>query len=693
MLNLFQQKQRSAKKECCLALILKENEGCVMALMIDTIHQSVDKIDEKDVSFPQSWDLIPEHIDDALFQLEHDNNCVIKEVIFFLYAHIVDQKNKKIKTVYFQQIRNIIKTLDLEPLGYIDYQEAISIYFSEKEHRAFTAMIVEIDIHVVSVFVYQNSALVFSESLKRGDIITADIEKLFILAHGIALLPSRILIYDSCILEGEVDTVVTHQWSENLFVQIPQFEIVSEHQLLTALFFAFTEQLFEKKKEKKVSKEAPAQVLGFSIGKENQEQDFFKESHKEEQREKSQKKNIFLFISHGTKMLMNIINILRLRHRFIVFLPLLIGVIVIALSAILYFFHKAEVIIEVQSKLIEKQLNIDGGIGEQLKKNSLKVKTSEHTVEKNESINTTGKITIGEKSRGEVTIYNLLEAEKIFKKGTLFISDKNIQFFLEDDIKLASASTTFTADGNKLIVTGKSKSSLTAVAIGTEGNIDKDQKLRIEDLPISSYFASPLNSFAGGSKKDVQTVSKDDLEKLKDTVLSHMVEEKEVLKKDTNNSERIIDQLTSVKIVNETYSKELGEESKNVSLNAKGLVLFYSYSVDDMKGIITDFSTDFIPKGYHVPPDNIDYVISDARIDDAKNIILSLDVKERTVMQIEEDKITQEIKGRDIDTLSKILKEKYKIQKNIVKVQSPLPFLTSRLPFFTKNITLTIQSQ
>lgn len=694
MIDLFQKKQIHTKKEYCLALILKEKEGSVMAIKIDKMRQSVDKIDEKSIHFSESWDLIPEHVDDALFQLEHDNDCVIKEVIFFLYAHIIDQKNKRIKTTYFQHIKNTIKTLDLKPLGYIDYQEAVSIYFSEKEHTAFTAMIVEIDVHVASLFVYQNGVLVFSESLKRGDTITTDIEKLFISAQAVVLLPSRILIYDSCIMENAVETIVAHQWSEKFFVQIPQFEILSENQLLTALFFAFTEQLFEKNQAiKEARDETPPKVLGFTIGDKNQRQEFRQETEIKEQKVKSEKKNILVFVSQGVQTLAYMIKTLLLKSRLILFFPVLIGLIIIVSFVMLYFFHKAEIVVEIQSKLIEKQLNIDGAIGEPLNKNILTVKISEQTVEKNETVNTTGKITIGEMARGEATFYNLLEQEKIFKKNTIFISDKNVQFFLDDDVKLASASSTFTSDGNKLTVTGKNKISLTAEKIGTEGNIDKDQKLRVEDFPLSSYFASPLNSFTGGTKKDVQTVSKDDLQKLKDSALTHMAKEKDGGVKNTNNSQMIIDQLTTAKITDESYSKELGEEAKNVSLHAKGTVLSYSYGVDDIRRIITDFSSDFIPVGYHVPSENIEYMVTDARIDDTEKIHLALNIKEHAVMKVEQNQIVQELKGKDTDELSKILKEKYKIQTYTTEVQSPFFFLKSRLPFFTKNITLTVHSQ
>lgn len=676
-MSIFKKKQIQMKKECCLALILKEKEGYVLALELDRKQKAVHKIDEKKIAFSESWDLITEHIDDALFQLEQNNNCTMKEVIFFLYGNIVDQKNKQIKKTYFQQIKNIIKELELKPLGYIDYQEAVSIYFSEKEQRALTAIIIEIDIHLVSLFIYKNGNLVYSESLKRLDSITADIEKLFSSTKGEIVLPSRILMYDSFTHEEKLGEVVAYQWRENLFIQIPQFEILSEDQLLTALLFAFTAQLFES---------TPTEVLGFTIGEEKQE-------------EKKGERNGFAFISHLVKAgkaclapVKHIFTMIISKSRMLTFFIVIIVCAILLSASMVYFFHTAEVVIALQSKLIEKTMDISGVLGESSIEDMLKINTNERSVEKSESIDTTGKKTIGEKAHGEVTIYNLLESEKIFKKDTIFASDKGTQFLLDEEVKIASAAPTFTSDGNKLIVTGKTKASLSANSIGAEGNINKDQKLKIEDFPLSSYFASPIDSFSGGSKKDVQTVSKDDLKKLKDSVLKQMTQEKDTSTKSAKTSLTMIDQLTTAHLDDEIYSKELGEEAKNVSLHAKGSVYSYSYDADEMRLIIARFSTEFVPSGYHLPLDNISYTISDARKEDDKKITLSLNVKERAVIQVRENKIMEDIKGKNIDAIEKILKEKYKVQNDTIEVKSPLPFLKSRLPFFTKNITLTVKS-
>lgn len=701
MVNLFKKSQSEQKKQYYLGFILKAKEGYALVLELNKVHKIVHTIDEKKIIFSDQWGLITENVDEALFQLERDNNCSLKEVIFFLYADIVDQKNKKIKKEYLQYIKQITKELELQPLGYIDYQEAISIYFSEQEQRLLTALIIEIDTQILSLFVYKNGILVFSEQFERHTTLTVDFENLFATIKGKTVLPSRILVYDSSTLEQELGDIITHRWSEDLFVQMPKFEIMTKAQLMKALLFVFAEQLCDGK-DNIMIEELSQEVLGFTIGEDIQKKPPTQQITYKEKREYS--KPIFGFISRLFGGMPHIFTMIGSRLHFILMFIAVIIIIGVAGTSMLYFFHKAEVILVIQSKKIEKQIDISGFLGK-AEKDTLKIDKTAHTIEKKDTITTTGKKTIGERAQGEVTIYNSLKSEKIFKKDTIFKTDAKVIFLLQDEVKIASASDTLTTEGNVLTVTGKSKASLIAENIGTEGNISKDEKFIIEDFPTTSFFALPMNAFSGGTKRDVQTVSKDDLRQLKDAVLDQMKKEGEKIAKaasanQTNpdlstvksqSNSKIIDALTTVEIVDEKYSKELGEEAKNVSIEAKASVVLYSYDENNVKQVIASLFSDFIPSGYHLPVDNIIYAISDAKIED-KKITISLAVDARTIAELQENKVVKDIERQSIEKSKKILKEKYKIDKHTIDVQTPIPFLKSRLPFFTKNIILKVES-
>lgn len=678
MMNSFSPADKAGKKEYYLGIILREKEGCLLVLELDRAHQQVHQIDERPFECLEGWEHIVESIDEVLFQLEQDHNYSFKEVIFFLYAHLVDQQNKKIKQAYLEKIKKITQELELTPLGYIDYQEALSIYLGDKEARPFTAVVVEIDILQLSLFVYKGGSLVLSETRERNQTasLTADLELLFATMKGKTVVPTRVLIYDSAKLEEEINTVMTQKWPEEVFVQIPKFEIIPETPLKTALLFAFAQQLFEESAPvKETVKEETQEVMGFVIGKDIQSE--VKTTEKPERK----KVNIV------GNLMKNVIH--KLRGRWLIPIGVAVVIAGAAVFSSLYFLHKAEVTVYLQGKLVENQLEIKGQTdgGDQ---NVLKMAKVEQTAEKSATASTTGKKTIGEKARGEITIYNSGKAEKTFKKNTIFTA-KGIKFELDDEVKVASASESLTSEGNLLTVTGKVKASLTAKDIGSEANLDKTEKLQIEDFPLTLYFALPINSFTGGNKRDVQTVAKDDLAKLKESVLKQMKQEADKLIKEKIATAQIIDKLTAVKLTDEQYTKELGEEAKSVSLTAKGKVTLVTYAEVDLKKIILKQAADFIPDNYELPSEAVSYSVADAKEKDQVTT-LTVKISAKTIRKLDKNQLIAESTGKTVQGAESLTREQFKVQGYKAKVQTPLPFLRSRLPFFGKNISVRVES-
>lgn len=687
--SLFKKTQRTEKKEHCLGLILGKKDGVVMLLALDRNSRKVDKIDERQFEYTELWHHLAENVDEILFQLEQDNHCSIKEVIFFLWAHSVDQKNKKIKKLYLEAIKTLTKELQLKPLGYIDYHEAAAIYFTEREQQAVTALIAEVDVAQISLFLYKNGTLAFSDEVLRSDPVNLrqDFESLFAKIKDKTVLPSRILIYEASKVEEELADIVTHRWREDLFVQIPKLEIITGRQLEEALLFVFSQQLFNLRGEKAI--ESPSQtVLGFAIGQDVKTKpvtDRKTEPVKAEIREKTPS------LKKLTSLTGNFISMIGKRPRMMVFSVTMLVFAALVVFSLVYFFHKASFTVYLQGKTFEQPLTVVGSLARDADQNLLQLTKVEKVTEKKDSIVTTGKKTVGEKSRGEATIYNLTKTEKLFKKGTVVTASRGVRFVLDDEIKVASASENLTTDGNVLTVTGKSKGGLVAENIGTDGNIDKNEKLTIEGFPTTVYFAIPINSFSGGSKRDIQTVSKDDINKLRANLLTQMKEEQDKAVAEAQNSGKIVAQLTQAELTEEDFSKELGEETNNFSLMAKGKVTLYTYNEEDLKKILTSLVSDFVPSEYDLSSSHISYQITKAQEQDQK-INLTLTVSAKTVLKLDQQKLVGDILGKKTDEVVKMVKEKYKIQDAKTNVASFIPFLKTRLPFFKKHIVIEITS-
>ena len=149
------------------------------------------------------------------------------------------------------------------------------------------------------------------------------------------------------------------------------------------------------------------------------------------------------------------------------------GIVLIIVGAgyfVLYRYHTADVVLMYDSEAIEKKMNFS---------DNLNIEESKQTFQVSASIPTTGTRDIGEKAKGEVTIYNADTEVKTFKKGTKLSTSDGITFTLNDDVVAEEASTTITEEGDILTSTSKVQASVTAFEIGSKSNVKKDVKLKI----------------------------------------------------------------------------------------------------------------------------------------------------------------------------------------------------------------------
>jgi len=679
---------------------MREKDGIGFLLEVSE-PKHVFVIDRKPFSFSNGWEGLVEDVDEILFQLERDGNCKVDEMILFLYSFFIDQEKNEIKKQYLEKIKNIVKELELKALGYIDHHEAIAMYLAYHEKTPLTALIVEVEGMHLSVFTYKAGELIFSRTVDVVHSLIWDLETILDEMKKKHLLPPRIIIYDTQKVEHEAKEILHHEWKGDLFVQLPKVEVLTEGVLEKALIHAFSGRLAggEKQEEESVrtkDEKDREEVLGFVIGEDIR----YKEVKEEEKvasvstDQRNEPSNRFLPLIAVLKSInplrffknihVPFTSMKQFKLRKLAVLIFLILIVAAGAFSSLYFFHKAALTVYSEAKTVEKSLEIETDTRAP-SSTALFIEKIEQTIQATEKMATTGKKTIGEKSRGEVTLYNLSTEERIFKKNTL-LKTNNIVFFLDEEIKVASASESITSEGNVLTVTGKAKGRVSAQEIGKEGNIDKSVKLQVEDIALAVFFALPVSSFTGGSKQDVQTVSKEDLEKLKKKVSDTIKTEgsKKLGEKDTDT--RTIDQLTKITIKDEEYSKELGEETKEISLTASGSLTMYTYKEEDMKKTIVGLSDQFVDDTYALLPQNVNYVISS--VEEDPKIRFKTDITAKTILKVDEQKIKKTIVGKAVDDVESELKDLYAFDEYDIKITTPVPFLQKRLPFFPKNIQI-----
>lgn len=655
-----------------LGLFLKELSGTV--LLIKKTNNRLIILDKEKFNYRNGWENLIEDVDDVLYQLEQRhklNQEEINEVIFFLFSHLVDEKNRNIKQPYLDKIKNLLKNLELKPLGYIECYEAVYSYY-KKQEEVFSSILLELDKENMSLFVYQANDKIFEKKLSRTDDIIADFNYGLSSLSSSIVLPSKIIIYDSESIDDIAEKFISYSWPEKIFVQIPKITLLKEDILIENLIKVFEEQIITKEKE------------SFYLEKEKEEKEnqfgfFINQDIKIKEKEDNQKTKFSLPKLPTFNLSFLKFNLPKFSFSLDFFKrpSLILSLIFLIFSFFLineYFFHKAQITVYLPYQKTQK-----------LVKKDLPVKIASFSSQLKAKKTTTGKKEVGEKARGEVTIHNFTDEEKTFDKGVVLIAN-NLRFLLDSQVKVASS--TITADGSAKLP-GKIKVGITAENIGPEYNLSSNNKFIFENLPSSSFFALNNNSLSGGTKRKIPVVSSSDLKDLDNEIISQGKKEKKLPQLKEN--EEIIDTLTEVKILEKNYSKEVGEEAEEVELSAK---VNYLYFVFDKKNLLAFLKDDLLSSkknNFVLEEKNIVYEIIKAEKNKDK-VDLVLDVSAKFFPQINKENLKKELIFKNIDQINRLLKEKYQIKNLDINNQSFIGFFNQRLPLFKKNIKLNFSS-
>ena len=272
----------------------------------------------------------------------------------------------------------------------------------------------------------------------------------------------------------------------------------------------------------------------------------------------------------------------------------------------------------------------------------------------------------------------------MFAKGTT-IQSPALNFLTDTEVKVASA--TIASDGSAKLP-GKNTASVTAGAIGPEGNLAKGTRFTIEGLSSSLYFAINDQAFSGGTKKTVKTVAADDQEKLEGAILALA---KKQIKPPSGSRGEIISSLTETQISQSTFSKEVGEEAGEVGIDANVETTFYLYDKDKLLTAIQKDLSPAVKSGFSLDKSLINYKVD--KVDLAGDrLSLSLTINGKAVKKVSEKDIVAALSGRHQNNLS-FLKDKFGVQEYDLKIVEPIPFLSKFLPWFRKNINLTISAR
>lgn len=633
-------------------------------------------------------------------------DLLIKKVVFGLPAFFLEQD--KIKPEFLDRLKKISKELDLEPQGFIEYPQALAFYLEKKEESPPTLLLLSVGRNNLILSQVRVGKIERNIVVSRTAAFYSDFEKIMS-NFSEELLPSKIIIYDEVKgpqLEELREELLRFPWHKHAsFLHTPKIEILEENDVNTALVEAAAGSLIRELNIEEIRVEEKKEVPEEKKEKEEEETETFG-FIKGIQESEGEKKPIIVEDNFTTPHLPNFsqkISEIRLPK---ISLPPILGnlsfaslpffyifiILVIAGAGFLlfWFYPKATINLIVYPASNSHQLPITFSTDAaklQAGKDIILANALSEEASGDKTSATTGKNKVGDKSRGDVLIYNKTTAGKTFPKGTV-LTNGTLKFTLDDDVTIASAS-----DTGEGLTFGKTTAKTTAVEIGPEGNIAGGSIFAFKDFPQSSYYAKNNSALAGGTSREVSSVSKTDQDNLL-TVLAQELETaaKQKIMQKISSDEKLLDDTVTKEITSKKFSKDINTEGKEVSLSLALKINALVFKQSDLTTLIKD---DQIapPPGFTLDNSKTNIQISQAKKGSSNDVTALANITSFFVPDLDKNNIKSKLTGKSYQEVSNILSTIPNIGGVEIIKDNSLPFFNNTLPWYGSNININIVSR
>lgn len=687
--------------------------------------------------------------DNVISRLEMSlpEGATLEKTIFAVpYAWVDDGK---IKTDRLNQLKKISTELALTPMGFIVSIEAITAFLQKKEGAPVSGIFVELAEKFVSVFVVRGSNII---DVKQGyieDGVEKTVEKLLGQVTNLDVLPSKIVLLHNKEAEAVSQKFLSHHWTKELpFMHLPQVSILERgfeneaiingvaSQLNVTLSGEVGESVVVGGKEAGISEVNKGDNFGFlkdediallatppavssSLPTTSVKEEELREStheaivrHNGIKQEEANDEEIYeedqpveednltdrksrglpIFASLSTfftpKSLGRITKSFGNGKQFII--PLIALFVVVGLIVAYYaFFVKAKVILFTDQKAFaQDSIDITLSTDEEssFAEKRLKIATVEETVTGEQSQETTGKKDTGQKAIGTVTIFNKSEGSKQIEKGTTLTSSNNLEFVLNDTVNIASTSSFSTSFSNV-------QAKVTASNFGKEFNLPSQTNFTIKGISTSDVFGRNDAAFAGGSKEEIQVVSKKDLQTLENAVTERLFEKaKEQAEANLSAEDALVPMYLSFDYDEKKFDRKENDTAKSLKLTANIIYNLGIYNKEELIKFISSSDEFDVPDEFKLSDNDSKVTITDiTQGKDELSAKLSFNAVFKPLLDIK--KVPNLVVGKTTADAIKQLKSTPGISDASIQFENAIPFLPQIMPLNSGNVTVEIKAQ
>jgi len=604
-----------------------------------------------------------------------------------------------IKEEHLSTLKKVCDELSLSPSGFVVLSEGIANYYKVEEGSGLSGVVVGISDQNLEVSIFNMGNLVGVTNVARSISIEDDLtEGLVRLSGDLENISSRIVLFNQKEqeLEDVKEVLNNADWAKigaNKFIHTPRVEVFNPENKIIAISLAgglelgakpeiindVTEDKDEKVEQDEVKDDYKLEeVQNFEEAKDITPSDlgFSVEPIEEKVAQEIKMPKIVMPTLpkfDGIKVNISKFNLPKLNFLRGNKTLMILGIATISFLffglLIWWVYPKAVVTVYVSPKTLEENLDID------LSSSDIESQEVEVEIEKEKSRSTTGTKTVGEKAKGQVKIQNGTAFPINLSAGSVLTSSGDLKF-----VTLSSASVSGALSPTE---PGISIISVEANAIGSEYNLGKDEVFKVSNYPKAEVDASSLESFSGGSSRQISSVSEEDRKKLLESLEEEILDEaKSKLSEKITINEFLIDESIKTKILNQDFSNKLGDEATTLSLTLKLKIIARAISKTSLAKISRQVLESKIPEDFILRDDQLSYefIESDENLDTR--------VKANLLPNLDPNEIAKKIAGKYPSIAEEYLKSVAGFVKAEFRIKPMFPSKFGTLPHLVKNISV-----
>ncbi len=599
-------------------------------------------------------------------------------------------------------LEHVCKQLNLTPEGFLVGEEVLANFYDN-----FTG--VYFGSEYLRFSVIKDKTVEVQEELQNGeDIDPEDVSVFLRQLNGKAIVPQQIIFWGK-IKEGNKDRLLTYDWQEEkLFDRSPKIKIVLWEEFFQLVGQVVQGEIELEVVEDKVESREPkpeikaekteGQTFGFSNQDVAEEEDFqfqpqanLKPEPKPEEEQKTPRPKINLK-EKLSKIKLPSLNFSfrsgKKRLKFLVIPFVLLGGLFLSWQfskAVINIYVTPEELseeLEVRLSKEAKALDIDQGI----------IPVDEVSVEKtgSKSRAATGEKLIGEKAKGEVTIFNRTSEKTTFESGTSLYGPGNLEFVLDSQVSVASKTADLATGVDRW---GETTTSITAADIGSEYNLAEESLFTISDYPEDDYLGRNSESLSGGTSRKIRAVSDEDRENLKESLTEDLISQAEEELKSKLSDSQIIEGGFSTSIVSEEFSAEVDDEVDELKLDLTVQVTAAKISQERLIKIAQQVLGEKIESGDELREGSLRARLDiDEAVDNQDSISGLLILKGRVYPKIVSQELSQKLVKSKENRAKETIRQSYsRIYRYEIDYQFPWLKYFSYLPPKPENIIIEVR--